>query len=258
MKNRVTRMGAAMAALICQFVLMVEIAVSAELEAAEIVKKAIAHGRDVSSYTVLNMGIHRPDWEREMTMRVWTQGDRASLVRVLEPAKDSGNASLILGNDMWNFSPKTGRIVKIPISLMHQGWMGSDFNNRDLAKADDLAVRYHHRLLETEMAQDKKVYVIECTPREDAAIVWGKEIIKIREDFIVLQHGFYDQNMTLVKTLQTLEIKNLGGKEVAVKQRMQRADSPAQWTQITIKEAQFGIPLPESAFTLSSLGNPRI
>ena len=65
-----------------------------EIDATQIVRDAINHWRGLSSYTVMTMVIHRPDWERSMTMEAWTKGDDRSLVRVIEPKKDRGNGTL--------------------------------------------------------------------------------------------------------------------------------------------------------------------
>ncbi|MEK7734322.1 MAG: outer membrane lipoprotein-sorting protein, partial [Pseudomonadota bacterium] len=57
-------------------------ALAAEPDAATIIKRAIDYWRDVSSYSVVDMTIRRPDWTRTMTIRVWTRGQKESLVRV--------------------------------------------------------------------------------------------------------------------------------------------------------------------------------
>ena len=226
-------------------------------DAAAIVKAAIDYWRDVSSYSVVDMTIHRPDWERTMTIRVWTRGQKQSLVRVIAPPKDSGNSTLLLDNDMWSFSPKINRVIKIPSSMMNQSWMGSDFSNNDLAKADDLIEQYTHRLLRTEAHEGRKVYVIESVPHEDAPVVWGREVVKIREDYLMLDHAFYDQKDVLVKKLVTLEIRPMGGKLVASHERMQKADAPGEWTEVVTREVRFGLDLPRATFTLTNLRNPR-
>ena len=82
-----------------------------------------------------------------MTMRAWTKGDKQSLVRVIDPAKDRGNGTLTDDSSMWSFSPKVNRVIKIPSSMMGQSWMGSDFSNKDVAKADDIIDQYDHTLL---------------------------------------------------------------------------------------------------------------
>jgi outer membrane lipoprotein-sorting protein len=231
-------------------------AASAE-DAAAIIKRAIDYWRDISSYSVVDMTIHRPDWERTMTIRIWTRGQKESLVRVTAPPKDAGNATLLLDNDMWSFTPKINRVIKIPSSMMSQSWMGSDFSNNDLAKADDLIEQYTHKLLRTETHEGRKVYVIDSTPKEAAPVVWGHEVIKIRDDWLILEHLFYDQQNVLVKQLVTSEIKPMGGKLVASRERMQRADKPGEWTDVVTREVRFNIPIVASTFTLSNLRNPR-
>lgn len=226
-------------------------------DAAQLIKQAIDYWRDASSYGVMEMNIHRPDWRRSMTIRVWTRGDKQSLVRVAAPAKDAGNATLLLDNDMWSFNPKINRVVKIPSSMMNQSWMGSDFTNNDLAKADDLIEQYTHRLLGTETHEGKKVYVIESVPKETAPVVWGRETVKVREDWIILEHAFYDQANALVKKLVSLEIKPMGGKLVVARERMQKFDKPQEWTEIVTREIVFGPDIPANTFTLANLRNPR-
>ena len=69
-------------------------ALAEDRDATAIVKEAVNHWRGLTSDAVMTMVIHRPDWERSMTMRAWTKGDDRSLVRVLEPKKDRGNGTL--------------------------------------------------------------------------------------------------------------------------------------------------------------------
>ncbi|HKQ30294.1 MAG TPA: outer membrane lipoprotein-sorting protein [Burkholderiales bacterium] len=225
--------------------------------AAELIKKAIDYWRGTSSYAVTEMRIHRPDWQRGMTMRVWTRGENESLVRVTAPPKDTGNATLLVKDDMWSFNPKINRVVKIPSSMMNQSWMGSDFTNNDLAKADDIVEHYTHKLLRTETQEGHKIYVIESVPKETAPVVWGREIVKVRDDWLILEHAFYDQSNVLVKRLIAQEIKQMGGKLVVARERMQRLDKPDEWTEIVTREVQFGINIPPSTFTVANLRNPR-
>jgi outer membrane lipoprotein-sorting protein len=226
-------------------------------DATAIVKAAIDYWRGTSSYSVVQMTIHRPDWQRTMLMRVWTRGAKDSLVRVLEPAKDAGSGTLLLGDNMWTFAPEINRVIKIPSSMMQQSWMGSDFSNNDIAKSDDIVDEYTHKILSTENKDGHKVYVIESIPKETAPVVWGKEVIRVRDDHLLLQHDFYDQDMKLVKSLRTLEIKPMGGRNVASIERMQKVDKPNEWTEVTVKEAKFSLDIPSSTFTLSNLRNPR-
>ena len=228
-----------------------------ERDATQIVRAAVDHWRGLSSYSVMSMVIHRPDWERSMTMRAWTKGDDRSLVRVVEPKKDRGSGTLTDDDSMWTFSPKINRVIKVPSSMMGQSWMGSDFSNKDVARADDIIDQYTHSIVATEVIDDVTVYTIESIPLEDAAVVWGSEVLKIREDHVVIEHAFFDQDGELVKTLQKLEIGDMGGRTTATRQRMLKADEPDEWTEIAVIEVEYELELKDSLFTLSNLRNPR-
>jgi len=228
-----------------------------ERDGKAIVREAINHWRGLSSYTEMTMVIHRPDWERSMTMRAWTKGDKRTLVRVVEPKKDRGNGTLTDDKSMWSYSPKVNRVIKVPSSMMGQSWMGSDFSNKDIAKADDIVDQYQHSILKTEEIDGVTIYEIQSIPNEDAAVVWGSEVMRIRDDHVVSQHSYYDQDGELVKTLETLEFAEMGGRVIAKRQRMSKADEPDEWTEIQVNDVEYGVELKDSVFTLSNLRNPR-
>ena len=223
----------------------------------ELIEKAMEHWRGVTSYTEMTMIIHRADWERSMSMQSWTQGTENSLVRVTAPVKDVGNGTLVIVNNMWSYIPKINRVIKVPSSMMNQSWMGSDLSNKDISKSSDIIDQYDHTLLETRVDNGHSIYTIQSVPHEEAAVVWGKEILSIRDDYIMLEQQFWDQDDVLIKTFKTNEIKEFDGRLVATIMRMQELDKPGQWTEIQVGNAQFDIDLPNSLFTLSNLRNPR-
>ena len=230
---------------------------AADDDATQIVRDAIDHWRGLSSYTVMSMVIHRPDWERRMTMEAWTKGDDRSLVRVIEPRKDRGNATLTDDDNMWTFSPKVNRVIKIPSSMMGQSWMGSDFSNKDVSRVEDIVEEYDHTIVESGEVDGITVTTIRSIPHEDAAVVWGSEVLRIRDDHVVLEHAFYDQDGELVKSLVTSEIAEMGGRTIATRQRMVKTDNPDEWTEIAVLEVEYELELKDSLFTLSNLRNPR-
>ena len=226
-------------------------------DARELVKAAMEHWRGINSYSEMTMTIHRTDWERSMSMRAWSEGDKLSLVRVTEPKKDAGNGTLLKDNDMWSYSPKINRIIKIPSSMMSQGWMGSDFSNKDISKSTDILDQYDHSLTATNEENGHTVYTIEAIPHEDAAIVWGKEILIVRDDFVMLEEQFWDQDGELVKVMKAHDVVEMGGRQVARVMRMGKLETPEEWTEMTVSEIEFDIELPPGVFTLSNLRNPR-
>jgi outer membrane lipoprotein-sorting protein len=238
-------------------ILFLSPSVAQEPDAAQLIRNAMDHWRGMTSYSDMTMTIHRPDWERSMTMRSWSKGDKLSLVRVVEPKKDAGNGTLLNDNNMWTFSPRINRIIKVPSSMMSQSWMGSDFSNKDISKSTDIIDQYDHELVGSEERDGHFYYTISSVPHEEAAVVWGKEVLTVRDDYVLIEQQFWDQDGVLVKTMKTLEVEEMGGRAVAKVMRMGKVDSPDEWTQLTANSIEFDLDLSENLFTLSNLRNPR-
>ena len=232
-------------------------ATAADPTADDIIRRAVDHFRGETSYAELTMVIHRPDWQRQMTLRAWTEGDEHTLVRVTEPKKDAGNGTLSLEGNMWTYTPKINRVIKVPSSMMSQNWMGSDFSNKDVSKDTDIVDQYDHTLLDQREHEGHTVYVIQSIPHEEAAVVWGREVLHIRDDWVLLEQQFWDQDDELVKTLRALEIEEMDGRMVASVLRMAREETPEEWTELRTLSVDFDVDLPDSLFTLSNLRNPR-
>ncbi len=223
----------------------------------ELIRDAMQHWRGVTSYSEMTMTIHRQDWQRSFSMQAWTEGDKQSLVRVTEPKRDAGNATLVQDTSMWTYSPKINRILKVPASMMNQGWMGSDFSNKDISKSTDIIDQYDHRLVSSESRDGHLVYTIESIPHEDAAVVWGREVLVIRDDYIMLSQQFWDQDNLLVKQMDTTSIEFMDDRNIAARMRMYKLETPEEWTEMSVGAIDFDIKIASSLFTLSSLRNPR-
>jgi hypothetical protein len=135
--------------------------------------------------------------------------------------------------------------------------MGSDFSNKDISRSTDIIDRYTHTLTDTREENGHKVHVVTSIPHEDAAVVWGKEVWTIRDDYVVLEEQFWDQDGVLIKVMKTTAIEVMGGRTVAKTMRMGKVDSPGEWTEMSVDAVVFNIDLPANIFTQSYLRNPR-
>ena len=226
-------------------------------DAQAIVEAGFNYIRDKASVSLVDMTIHRPGWERVFTIKAWTLGKKDSLFTITAPAKDYGNGTLKKGREMWIYNPKVNRVIKLPPSMMSQSWMGSDFSNNDLSKSDSLIKEYTHKITGTELHEGKTVYLVKSMPKPEAPVVWGMQMLKIREDNIFLEQAFFDEDLKLVKALRFLEIKMVGGKLYPNKWIMQKTDEKDKYTVVEYKMLSFKESLPAGLFTLSNLKNPR-
>ncbi len=222
-------------------------------EAQAVVDAAIRYYRGKASVCLMDMKITRPNWQRDMTIKAWTKGQKKSIFYITAPPKDEGNGTLKLGGEMWTYNPKVNRVMKLPPSMMSQGWMGSDFSNDDLAKSDSVVVDYTHEMEGYETHEGKKVFVIRSTPKQGAAVVWGQQRLKIREDHILLLEEFFDEEKKPVKAMASSQIQTMGGKLFPRVWTMRRADAPGEFTTVTYRQIRFDMDLSDNLFTEASL-----
>ena len=197
-----------------------------------LVESAFNYIRDKASISTVEMIVHRPEWERRVTIKAWTLGEKDSLFTIVAPPKDEGNGTLKKGHQMWIYNPKINRVIKLPPSMMSQSWMGSDFSNNDLAKSDSLVYDYTHTVIGTQTHEGKTVYLIASIPKPAAPVVWGMQHLKIREDLLFLEQVFFDENLKPVKILKFLEIQMIDGKLYPRKWIMWQADEKEKYTNI--------------------------
>lgn len=246
--------------LLCVLVLWIVLPLGqawAQEDAAAIVKRSFNYMRGRASLATVTMTIHRPDWQRVVTIKSWTLGDSDSIFTITAPPKDRGNGTLKKGREMWMYNPKVNRVIKLPPSMMSQAWMGSDFSNNDLSKTDSIIKDYQHSLEGVDRVGGMKVYRIKCMPKPQAPVVWGMMTLKIRQDKVFLEQVFYDEDLKPVKILSFMDIKEMGGRLFPTKWRMQKAEAKDEYTLLEYQHLEFKDSLPPSLFTLSSLRRPR-
>lgn len=247
----------AMIYLMTFFLILLEFSRAGAEDAGIIVEDSFNYMRGQASIATVMMTIHRPDWERQMTIKAWTRGQKDSLFYIEAPPKDHGNGTLKRGREMWMYNPKINRIIKVPPSMMSQSWMGSDFSNNDLAKSDSLLTDYTHTIVGTETHAGKRVYLIKSMPKPNAPVVWGMQKLKIREDLIWLSEEFFDEDLQPVRVMTTLEIQMLGGKLYPKVWRMQVVAETDKYTELTYTSLEFKASLPDSLFSQTSLRKAR-
>ena len=225
--------------------------------AIELLQGALELTRGASSYTRLAMKIHRPDWERNMELEAWTQGQEDALIRFTAPAKDAGNATLKLADSMWTFVPQLKREARLPSSMMSASWASSDFSYNDLSRSDNYLRYYAVEIVDRDQEGGHTVFSLQMTPYDDAPIVWGRETMVLRDDYVMLSQTFHDQDLIALKQMETRDIGPLGGREIPLVMRMSDLAEPDHWTEIRYLEADFDANVPAAKFTRFALRGER-
>ncbi len=228
-------------------------------DAKEIIKKADEkmQGEETSQST-MTMTIVRPTWQREVTFKSWTKGRDYSLALVTAPAKEAGQTFLKRETEMWNWNPTINRLIKLPPSMMSQGWMGSDFSNDDLLKESSIVVDYTHEIISEEEIDGWDCYKIELIPLEDAAVVWGKIFKWIaKEEFLQMKTEYYDEDDYLIKTELAYDMKTMGGRLIPSKFELIPEEEEGHKTVVVMDDITFNEPIPDSFFSQQNMKRVR-
>jgi outer membrane lipoprotein-sorting protein len=209
--------------------------------------------RGRSSAGKVTMRVKTARWERSLTMQVWSKGKEKTLVRILAPAKEKGVSTLKVGENVWNYLPNVDRTIKVPASMMSGSWMGSHFTNDDLVKEARFADEFDCKIESRPDGNPKKRYLVGCTPKPNAPVVWGRVRLTTREDLLPLDAVYYDERGAVARTLTYSDIKELGGRQIPGKITLVPGDKPGELTELVYEELAFDLELPESTFSLQAL-----
>jgi hypothetical protein len=214
-------------------------------EAVQLLRKSEALMRDGGSEGVYRVVITRPEWRRELRLRSIDDAPRDRYrLEMLEPRKVRGTVFLKRGERLSMYLPKLKREVAISPAMMHDPWMGSDFNNQDLIESSALIDQYHHRIL----SRDGDSVTIESSPRADAAVSWRRLEQRLRSDGLPLEIRYECKTGLRNRVLRFEEPRELGGHVIPTRWVMQPVNLPEQNTVIEVQEIQFGIQPPDELF----------
>ena len=222
--------------------------------ATEIVQRADDNRRGKNLYSEIKMTVVRPTWSREIGIKSWSKGNDFSLTLITSPAKEKGQTFLKRKKDLWNWQPSIGRMIKMSSSVMGQSWMGSDFTNDDMVRESSTVNDYTHALEKNEKVREFDCYKVILTPKEDAAVVWGKVIMWIAvKSFTEIKTEFYDEDNILINTFNGYDVKPYGSRTLASRMEIVPADKPNQKTIMTVEKYDFDSAADESFFSQQNM-----
>lgn len=228
-------------------------------DAQEIIRKADEKFQgEESSQGEMDVIIQRPKWERTISVKSWSKGKDFSLSLITAPANEKGQTFLRRYNELWNWNPKISRMIKLPPSMMSQGWMGSDYSNDDILRESSIVDDYEATLLGEENCQGYKCYNIELIPHEDVAVVWGKIIIWIsKEEYFQMKGEYYDEDDYLVRTMLAYDVKTFDDRNLPSRMELIPEEEEGHKTIVILKNLKFNENIPESFFSQQNMKKVR-
>ncbi|MDY0297762.1 MAG: outer membrane lipoprotein-sorting protein [Acidobacteriota bacterium] len=229
------------------------IAAGEDPRAREIVQRMDELYRADSSEALMEMVITTPHWERALKIRSWSRGTNKTFLRILEPRKEKGMATLRVGNEMWNYLPKTDKVMKIPPSMMMGSWMGSDFTNDDLVKEYTFLEDYEFAMAAVDAPVPGLLYV-KSIPKPDRPIVWGHVITAVREEGLIpVWQEFFDEKGNRMRRIEFSEVRVFSDRTIPSVMTLEPLNKKGHRTVVRYLEAAFNIAVSEDIFSLRNL-----
>lgn len=206
--------------------------------------------RGAKSHGVMSMTVKTKRFERSMSLETWSLGRDFSLVRILEPKKERGTATLKAKDTLYTYLSKTDRTIKITSAMMGGAWMGSHFTNDDLVRHSRLADDFDIEMMKAPADQ----YRFELKAKPKAAVVWGKIEIAVRKaDLEPLYQIFFDEKGRKIRKLEFSEHKDVGDRIMPMRMVMKPLDGSNEYTEVRWDKIDFSVKLKKSFFSIQNL-----
>lgn len=234
------------------------LAAQPEDRVAEILRSVDDLWRGRSSEALVSMEVVTAHYTRTITMQAWSEGTEKTLVRIVEPKKERGTATLKAGDSVYTYLPKTDRTIRLTSGMMMGSWMGSHFTNDDLVKESRLVDDYRGVVLFEGERDGRETVDFELIPKPDAPVVWGKIAVTlyrhpVSRQWLPESQVYYDEDLAPVRTMVFSDVVELGGRLLPAVMLVRPVDKPDEHTKLVYRKMRFDVPLPADLFSLASL-----
>ncbi|MFH1610249.1 MAG: outer membrane lipoprotein-sorting protein [Candidatus Bipolaricaulota bacterium] len=211
--------------------------------AADLLEKARAMWRGETFQATVTLDVTRAGETTQYRFQVWAQGEDLALVRVLAPDAEAGSGYLLAGEELWYYTPAAGRAISLPPFALFAGFLGSGLDLDEVLRG----ATTEHYTVEFSPDQPEAGHRITLTPLPEAATVYGRIEVTLREDLALAAMIYYDQRDQVIKTAHALEFLELPGR--VLPRVIVVEESSGDRTVQTFEELLVDVPIEPSVFT---------
>jgi outer membrane lipoprotein-sorting protein len=196
---------------------------------------------------------------RDMTMlrKNYPAGEQKYFIYFHSPADVAGTTLMVYkypsrDDDRWLFIPAINLVNRIAARDSRSSFVGSDFTYEDVSGRDLAADT--HTLLKEDQINNRKVYVVESTPRSPAE--YAKKLAWIDQaTYLPLKEEYYDIQGALYKVFTADEVKEIEGIPTVMKRAMANVKSGHK-TEVVLERIQYNVGIGDDLFSERYLRRP--
>ena len=212
--------------------------------------------RSAASVARMEVTIVTPRTTRTMRMTSRSRGADRALIVIESPARDEGTATLRRDRSLWNYLPRISRTMRVPPSMMHSSWMGSDLTNDDLTQGSTFRDDYTGALVGR--SDSPSGWLVRYQAREGVVGLWLRVDYVVNDDgTLPLEARFYDRRSELARVMRFEDVREMDGRRIPSRMVIEPVDREGHRTELRYLSMDFDADVPESTFSLTELERRR-
>ena len=192
-------------------------------------------------------------WTRDLILlhKPMPNGETATFMEVTAPEDVRDTRFLFLerteGRDrQFMYLPAVRRAIEVMDDSRAEGFLGSDFSVSDLVSPDLNA--YTYKFVGEEQVQGRACRLVELTPKDAAAEIYGRAILAIDPaDKVLVRTQFFDKKGAPYKIWTLTKVEKIDGIWTPRRQTMENVQKKSTST-IELDEVKYNVDLPDKFF----------
>jgi len=192
---------------------------------------------------------------KEMISYMRSDGETTEALAEFVNPRDRGTKYLLLDDELWMYFPDAEELVKVSGHMLEEGMMGSDFSYQDALEMEQLTDLYEFELEEEDTFNDRPVYVIKATARQDREPAYHSRWFWIdQERYVVLLDEMYARDGRLLREMVTEEVEEIQeGRWMPTEMVMEDKLREDTETIYRLTEIELDYDIPEDKLSLEAL-----
>lgn len=197
--------------------------------------------------------VNRRGRKRTLKVRSWVRGRSEAFSEYLSPRKEKGTKMLKIGKDLWTYSPRSDRIIRIAGHLLRQPVMGSDLSYEDSLEEESLRVSYRVARVTPGEHEGRPIWVLDLEAREEGLAYPTKRMWVDRERFLPLRQEWFGKSGRLLKTVAATRVEQLEGRWYPTAVLFKDVLKSGRGTEILLDSIDFSPRFTERTFSRQNL-----
>jgi outer membrane lipoprotein-sorting protein len=187
---------------------------------------------DESEMIMAMTDIKKGGRKRAFTFRILAVRNKASVMEFTAPKREIGKKILLKDKNLWMYSPKISRPVRLST---RQKFMGSSFSNNDLMDIS-LEDDYNITVEKLEMIGKQRCIKLLLKAKNNSVTYPKMEVWLNTKNLVTARIYYFTPSGKLLKKLETRKLKLLGGRERASEFVMKNMFEKENETVLELKE----------------------